>query len=122
MGTWGPGIFADDYAADLRGEFRDLIGQKMPPADATQRLIAEYQPDDDPDDGPVFWLALAAIQWQLGRLEDSVRARALDVIASGVNLRRWEQEATPSDVRKRRAALEKLREQLLGPFPPPKRV
>jgi hypothetical protein len=122
VGTWGPGIFADDYAADLRGELRDLIGQKVSAAEATERLIAEYELDTDPDDGPVFWLALAAAQWQLGRLEDSVRARALDVITNGVNLHHWEQQSTPSDVRKRLALLEKLREQLLTPASPPKRV
>ncbi len=122
MGTWGPAIFSDDLALDVRGEYRELIGQGVDPAEATRQLVGEYQPDDDPDGGHVFWLALAATQWKLGRLEDTVKARALQVIEDGTDLRGWEEDATPQVVRKRRAALDKLREQLLSPQPPPKHI
>jgi len=122
MGTWGTGIFSDDLAADLRGDFRDLIGEGVSPEEATARLVAENRPDEDPDDGPAFWLALAATQWRLGRLLGPVRDRALEIIAEGSGLKRWEREASPADVRKRRAVLEKLREELLTEPPSPKRV
>ena len=29
MGTWGTGLFSDDLAADVRDEFRDLIGEGL---------------------------------------------------------------------------------------------
>jgi len=29
VGIWGPGIFSDDLAADVREEFRDLIGEGL---------------------------------------------------------------------------------------------
>jgi hypothetical protein len=27
MGTWGVGVFSDDFAADIRGEWRDAIAE-----------------------------------------------------------------------------------------------
>ncbi len=121
MGAWGPAIFSDDIACDVRDDYRELIGEGVSGTEATRRLVEEYRPDDDPDDTG-FWLGLAATQWRLGRLEDTVKARALQVIEDGADLRRWEDEASPRDVGRRRVALEKLREQLLAPQPPPKRV
>ncbi len=120
MGAWGPAIFSDDTACDVRDDYRELIGQGVTGTEATRRLVEEYRPDDDPDDTG-FWLGLAATQWKLGRLEDTVKARALQVIEDGTDLRHWE-DATPQDVRKRRAALDKLKEQLLLPQPPPKHI
>ena len=124
LGSWGTAIFSDDFAADLRGESRDLIGRGVPGEDATRQLVEEYQPDADPEnpEGPVFWLALAATQWKLGRLENMVKARALKVIDQSLDLRRWEREAPPRDVEKRQAALAALEAQLLLLPPPPRRV
>ncbi|MDP9351789.1 MAG: hypothetical protein M3P51_09665 [Chloroflexota bacterium] len=121
MGAWGPAIFSDDIACDVRDDYRELIGQGVSGTEATRRLIEEYRPDDDPDD-TVFWLGLAATQWRLGRLEEGVKERALRIIGDGTDLRRWEEEVSRRDIGRRRAALEKLREQLLSPQPLPKRV
>ena len=61
MGTWGTPIFSDDFAMDLRREFRDTIGYGKSPADATAELIVAYEEVlTDPDESCVFWLALAA--------------------------------------------------------------
>ncbi len=121
MGAWGPAIFSDDIACDVRDDYRELIGEGVSGTEATRRLVEEYRPDDDPSD-TVFWLGLAATQWRLGRLEEGVKERALRIIEDETDLRRWEEEASPRDVGRRRVALEKLREQLLAPQPPPKRV
>ena len=120
MGAWGVAIFSDDLAADLKGDFTDLIGDGLSTASAVEKLIVQYrQSINDSDDGPVFWLALAAIQWKLGRLEDRTRREALRVIESGADLRRW---GDVSNRRKRATVLARLREQLLSPAPRPKRV
>jgi hypothetical protein len=42
VGTWGPGIFSDDLAADVREDFRDLISQGLTPEEATERLKRDY--------------------------------------------------------------------------------
>lgn len=119
MGAWGTPIFSDDTAADTRDAFTDFIAEGMPPADATDRLIAESADIlADDDDSAVFWLALAATQWKLGRLLDSVRDRAIEIIDSGADLRRWE-ENPKAEIKQRKTHLEKLRIQLLSPLPKP---
>lgn len=124
MGAWGPAIFSDDLAQDVKDDFTDLIGQGLSPAVATTKLLADYGPavTDDADEGPVFWLALAATQWRLGRLEDSVKERALQVVHSGINLKKWEQEAEPRDAKRRAQVLDNLKAQLLSPMPAAKKV
>src|SRR5713101_427663 len=120
MGTWGVGIYADDLAADLRADFRDLIGEGLSATAAVDRLLGEYASSlNDPEEGPVFWLALADSQWKLGRLEDRTVRHALRGIDTGQDLRRWD---APKDRDRREGVLRKLRAQLLSPPPEPKRV
>ena len=84
MGTWGVGLFSDDTTAELRGEFRDLIGDGENAADATQMLYDEHRKGFmDPWDEAIFWMALASTQWRLGGLEPGVRSKALAVVDEG---------------------------------------
>lgn len=118
MGAWGPGIFSDDTASDIRQEYRELLEDQVPDEEAMRRVIEDYR-DLGEDENHVLWLALAATQSVLGRLDDDVRSRALAVIDNGIGLRHWEQ-AGPKELAKREAALVKLRAQLTGPQPPRK--
>ncbi len=115
MGSWGTAIFSDDTASDIRGEYRELLEDQVPDAEATQRVIAAYQ-HLDADEEHLLWLALAAAQSPLGRLEEDVKARALDVIDTGRGLELWA-EAGDKELAKRQAVLAKLRAQLTGPQP-----
>jgi hypothetical protein len=120
MGTWGVAIFSDDLAADLRSDFRDLIGDGLTPSQAVDRLLVDYASSlDDDDETPVFWLALAATQWRLGRVEQRTRKNALRVIESRSDLQRWD---NAKDREKRARVLDDLRGKLLAPPPPPKHV
>jgi hypothetical protein len=120
MGTWGTALFSDDLAADLRGEFLELIDKGLTTEEAVNRLKTEYKSSlRDPDEEPVFWLALADIGWRLGRLDDKVLENALRVIDSGQDLARWEDGA---DRRKREHVLAKLRTKLQSAPPPQKPV
>src|SRR3989344_1312494 len=120
MGTSGFSIFSDDLAADLRNEFKDLIGDGKSPQEATKEIIGNHHDSiNDYDEGPVFWIALAATQWRLGVLQEEVKTKALDVIDSGAGLVMW---TDPKDKAKRAAVLQKLKEQLLSPQPPVKKV
>ncbi|WP_157537762.1 hypothetical protein [Nocardioides sp. Root190] len=120
MGAWGAAIFSDDTAADIRSEYRELLEDQVPDAEATARVIDGYR-HLSPDQEHVLWLALAAAQHRLGRLEDEVRDRALRIIDQGVGLQLWE-EAGERELAKRKAALSKLRDQLVGPQPARKTV
>lgn len=121
MGTWGTGLFSDDITADLRGDFRDYIGDGLTAQEATEKLVEEYRPNSDPIDlEPPFWLALASVQWSLGCLLPDVRKHALYIIESGADLRRWEDD--PQSQKKRAGVLAKLKEQLESPPPAAKKV
>jgi hypothetical protein len=126
MGATGPSLFSDDLACDVRAEFRELVGNGATPEEATQRLISHLGKDptaiDYNDDDPVFWLALAATQWSTGRLLPNIKQLALDIIAAGADIHRWEEDAGPKLAAKRRAVLAKLRDQLISPQPAPKKL
>jgi hypothetical protein len=107
MGTWGPGLFSNDTAADTREEYLELLGDGIDPDEAVAQLVANPQDTiDDIDDGPPFWLALAATQCKYGHLSPLVRARAIEIISSGKDLRRW--DSSKRDRKRRATVLEKL--------------
>jgi hypothetical protein len=121
MGTWGTALFSDDTARDVRDGYRDLVGDGLSSTQATDSLLREWHGSlDDPDESPVFWLALAATQWRCGRLEPRVQKRALEIIDDGSDQPRWQRD--PKLLKKRQAALAELREQLASPQPPEKRI
>jgi hypothetical protein len=112
MGAWGTAIFSDDTASNCRHEFRPLIAEGVSTEEATDKLLREYAASlDDPDEGPPFWLGLAVTQWKCGLLLQRVKEKALDIINTGANLKRWSADA------KRRAVLKKTRAR----WRPPKR-
>src|SRR4051812_35764379 len=111
MGAWGTAIFSDDTAVDVRDDYRDHVGDGLSGPAATDRLLDEWRTTlGDPDEGPVFWLSLAATQWKCGRLEPRVLEKALEVISSGAGLERWKDD--PKLLKKRQTVLAKLEEQL----------
>jgi len=119
MAASGAGLFHDDVAVDVRNEYLDLLANGVSDQEAFTTLVAEWKDSiEDPDDGPVFWLALAATQWEHGRLHPRVKARALKVIDQRQDEDRW---AGSGVQKKRQAVLARLREKLLLP-PPKKRV
>ncbi len=120
MGAWGPGIFSNDTASDVRGDFREMIEDGLSTEEATAKILVEYKHSaEDPDDQTSFWTGLAATQFQLGRLLPNVRDRTIEIIDAGGDLALWA-ETGPTAGRK--AALEKLKNQLLGPEKPPTTV
>ena len=80
-------------------------------AQAMRDVLDTYGTDDT-----VVWLALAAVQSKLGRLDAAVLARAVEIIDTGEDLALWE-ETEPADRRSRARALLKLRQTITGPQP-----
>ncbi len=123
MGTFGTAIFSDDFACDIRDEFKELIGEGMTSDEATKSLVASNSDSlSDEDEASVFWLSLAAIQWKTGRLIEDVKQKAIEVIDTGSDLKRWEVEGDEKLVAKRQKELIKLKEQLLSLQPAQKRI
>lgn len=121
MGAWGPKIFEDDTACDLREEFAELLAEGRTPEDATCELERRYEPEtDEIDIEPVFWIALAATQHDWGRLEPQVRNKAVAIIDSGRDLERFFEDAKIRE--KRRKVLDELKAKLLGPPRPLRQI
>jgi hypothetical protein len=122
MGASSTALFSDDVACDVRDECIELLSTGADPSEVATALIRTWSDSiEDADDGPVFWLALAATQWKYGCLSAEVRARAIEVIDGGSDLKRWE----GASVARRRSVLLALRERLLSEQPatrrPPRR-
>ncbi len=108
MGTFSVRIFGNDLACDVRAGFRALLAEGVDTPLATSRLIAEMDDAfDDDDEAPAAWLALAETQWDAGRLQPSVRARALELIETGAALAAFERDA-PEIVPARQKELARL--------------
>jgi hypothetical protein len=121
MGAWGTGVFQDDSACDIRDDYRAFVGNGLSGREATARILTQYASLlADPNESGLAWLALAATQWKLGRLEAETLIHALQVIDSGSDLARW--KGNPKELAKRRAALEKLRSQIVSLQPAEKKV
>jgi hypothetical protein len=57
MGAWGTAIFSDDLAADVRGDWRELLLDGHETDAAAEELLRCYQHAvDDPDASIVFWM------------------------------------------------------------------
>lgn len=122
MGAWGPKLYQDDLAIDIRDRYKEELKRGKTGKQITKELLEEYETILlDSDDAPIFWFALADTQWELGRLEDEVKRNALYYIQDGSDLKRWKIE-NPRLVNKREKVLEELKNKLLTPQPTKKVV
>lgn len=116
MGAHGVGIFDDDVACDARAAMLDQFRAGLSVEAATDAVLEDLADFlDDEEDGPVTIMALASTQWDAGRLDKRIKARALKLIAAGVDFR-W-QDTEYLD--QRRAVLAELGAKLNTPPPPP---
>ena len=109
MGSWGDGILEDDTAADVQAVFDEALDGGADAEGATRQVLERFAEDlDDPNEGPVVWLALAALGLERGGAPEEVRRKALEVIDGGLGLERW-REAGEEAVRARQRELQDLR-------------
>ncbi|HDR3346233.1 TPA: hypothetical protein QCN45_004068 [Bacillus cereus] len=120
MGAWGVALLSDDIAEDIKLLYKDLLANEYSNEDASRIVIEEYKNELDDEETIVFWLVFSSIQWKLGRLQENVKQEALQIIESGADLARWEEE--PKLQKKREVVLNKLREQLHSRQPEAKKV
>jgi len=115
MAASGVLVFQDDVAADVRSEYLELLANGARDSDALKSMEREWKDSiADADDGPVFWLALAATQWEYGRLHPRAKSQALKIIDEGKDMARWTDAGL---AKKRQAVLAQLKKKLLAPLP-----
>jgi hypothetical protein len=123
MSASGTGIFDDDVACDVRAQFRAQLRDGKTPVEATRAVLRDWKPAlADAEDGPVIWLALAAIQHRYGCLDARVKAKVLAVIDDGSDVDHWRATGKPDLVRSRIAVLKRLRAKLEAPPVAPKKL
>jgi len=122
MGAWGTKLYQDDIAVDVRDTFKDLLKRGKTSEEITTQMCEDYEDViDDPDDGPIFWFALADTQWDLGRLLPEVKKQAIVLLDKGDDLERWKLEDSKLAVA-REKVLNELKQKLSYPQPPEKKV
>lgn len=121
MGAWGAGIFQNDVSDDVKTDYKNRLKIGRSDEEALEEILAEYsdilEEDEDKFD---FWFGLASVMSDLGRLTEETKNTALELIDSGGDLFRFEDNK--SDLKKRKAALEELRGKLLGEQPERKKI
>lgn len=119
MGAWGPGLYSDDFALDLRGTLSAVCRLPIDGAEIVT-LMCDLEPvahTPGDEDHTTFWLILAD-QLQRRGIESQARARAMAIIDDNSNLQMLEELGmSDSDLKKRRQKLTKLRNDLSKPPP-----
>jgi hypothetical protein len=123
MGTWGIRLIDDDYAADIIGEYFDLYNDGKEPSEIRSILEKrEARNKVDPDEGHIFWLALAKAQWDVGALDKDVLEKVKQIVESDIDSKSWiARGATEAEVKKRRESIRNFLQELLLPNPKPKK-
>lgn len=121
MGTWGVGLFQDDVTCDIKQEYLNRLRIGYTNEEATEEVI-DYNADsvEDEEEAPLFWFALADIQWRYGRLLPEVKEMAMEYLKSGEDLERWKGNAKL--YKKRKFVLEELEKKLNSPMPTERKV
>lgn len=124
MASWGPKLYQDDVAEDVRDYYKDQLKRGKTNEEVTKELIQDNEDIiQDEDEAPVFWFALADTQWNFGRLLPFVKEKALDYLKGKSNLKRWEKEAiNQKEYKSREKVLLELGQKLESPMPPEKKI
>lgn len=126
MGSWSLTNLQNDIAEDVKSDYISLLQKGKTGEEATKELTLQYEDAiADLDDAPVFWLALADVQWDYGRLEKHVGEKAQYYIKQ--ELTQWNtpnyREAEGESVsREQRCFLVKLQRKLLSEQPNEKKI
>ena len=123
MGIWGPKMYEDDLAQDIKENYKTLLQNGKTNEEAINEILSSYEEEKkDIDEGPVFWMVFADTLWNYGRLTDEIKGKAIKEIELGNNLNRWKEEGTLKEYKIRERELEKLKEKLNMPMPKEKKI
>jgi len=122
MGAWGTGLYANDFAADLKSTVAALAtlpfdGDRI--ADILRQESAEILADTEDADYTTFWLVVADQFEKKGICCESVRKTAVQIIESGQDLKLMAAvEMSSKDLKQRQKVLNELKSRLSEPIPP----
>ena len=116
MGTWGFGIFEDDFTLDIRDYYHQFKDENISVNQSVSRLKRLYNDimnDEElgPDLKPLFYIGLAATLSESNELIEEIKNKAIEHISSGNGLEPWKEAGFVSLFR-RRLVLNKFKKQL----------
>ena len=115
MGTWNRKLFSNDTACDIRDTYIELLRNQYSEEEAYDRTCREYSELIGSEEEPSFWFAIAAVQWQVGRLTPDVREKALSWIEAHGGMELW--EGTRGGQERWETTLSELKELLMWEMP-----
>jgi hypothetical protein len=126
MGAWGVGVRDDDFVRDVEGLFEDCLKDGGTVEEATSRVHQRFGgASDDEEDGPLYWIAVADMQWTYGRVQPAVLSRVTEIVEGNLGMERWG-EPTETAYQQRRTVLREFLGKISAPNPkparPPKRI
>ena len=119
MGVWATGLYAGDFALDLRSTLGAVA--KLPfDNERLLDILCESEPaaahNAEDTDHATFWLVIADQFAKRGIESNRARQMALQIIDSGSDLRTLEKLGMQApDLRKRKKVLEEVRQRILAP-------
>lgn len=120
MGAWGTGLYQNDLSADVKGDYLGKLKAGKTDEEALQEMMEEYRDDmEDIDCKYDFFLSLADTLWKMGRLTETVKLKAFEMMEEEKISGRWESEKL---IKERNRILDKLKEELNSPMPERKKV
>lgn len=121
MGTWGVDITKDDTVLDVIGFVTDRLKAGDSLRDASEKAKTYFsQLEQDEDEGPLIWLALAQVQWKYGSVDQAILERIRNDIAMGHGLTPWQEDEKL--FHKRKTALSKFLSRIESPNPKPAKI
>ena len=86
MGTWGPKLYEDDLAEDIKNEYEELLEKGKNNKEAIEDIYQIYKEEiEDSEEKSVFWMVLADIINKNKNLTEFVKEKALKEIELGGN-------------------------------------
>lgn len=123
MGAWSESIYGNDTAQDLKQEYQAVFSRNDVET-ALEKIDAYVRADfdeTDEEEWASYIYSLADFMWKHGILTEQVRDRAVEMIDSDFGMDIWAEEGK-AVLNRRRKVLAALREKLLSPQPPKKKV
>ena len=123
MGAWSESIYGNDTAQDLKQEYQAVFSRNDVET-ALEKIDAYVRTDfdeTDEEEWASYVYSLADFMWKHGILTERVRDRAVEMIDSDFGMDIWAEEGK-AVLNRRRKVLTALREKLLSPQPPKKKV
>lgn len=113
MGTWGPKLYQDDLANDIKIKYEELLKKGKSNKESIEFIYKIYKDEiENSDERPVFWMALSDVLCNNGNLTSFVKEKALKEIEIGENIKRWEKESDKDMYIERKKELELLKRKL----------